>query len=155
MDPVVAYLESIQFWHWWILGLVLLVFELVVLGTYFLLWLAAAAGGVGLLLLAAPGTSWQIQLLVFAVLSVGAVVGWRYWQHQNPPQHDENTLNQRGAQYVGRMASLDDATENGVGKVRIDDTFWKVATSDGSDLAAGTQVKITGADGIVLKVESA
>ena len=80
---------------------------------------------------------------------------WRYWQHKNPPQHEENTLNQRGAQYVGRMASLDAATENGVGKVRIDDTFWKVATRDGSDLAAGTQIKITGADGIVLTVEIA
>ncbi len=155
MEGFIAYLESIQFWHWWILGIVLLVFEMLVLGTYFLLWLAAAAGGVGVLLLIAPGTTWQLQLIVFGVLSVSAIAAWQFWQRKNPPEVDENTLNRRGAQYVGRMASLEDATENGVGKVRIDDTFWKVATRDGTDLAAGTQVRITGADGIVLQIESA
>ena len=148
-----AFLEGIEFWHWWILGLVFLVLEMLIPGTFFL-WMAAGTGVVGLLLVFAPETSWEIQLLIFAVLSVSAIVAWRYWQHKNPPKEEENTLNRRGAQYVGRMASLDEATENGVGKVRIDDTFWKVATSDGGDLAAGTQVKITGSDGIVLKVES-
>ena len=38
------------------------------------------------------------------------------------------------------------------GKARIDDTVWRV---EGSDLPAGTQVRVTAVDGAILKVEAA
>ena len=40
----------------------------------------------------------------------------------------------------------------GSGRVRIDDTVWQVR---GPDAPAGARVKVTGADGPVLKVETA
>ncbi len=49
------------------------------------------------------------------------------------------------------MITLDDAIVNRTGKVRLDDTSWKV---EGGDLAAGARVKVIGVDGVVLLVEA-
>ncbi len=61
-------------------------------------------------------------------------------------------LNRRGDQMVGRTAVLSEPIQNGRGKIKIDDSMWRV---EGGDLPAGTQVKITGVDGAILKVEAA
>ncbi|MCG8548248.1 MAG: NfeD family protein, partial [Alphaproteobacteria bacterium] len=91
--------------------------------------------------------------LIFAVLSVVAITASRLWLRRHPITTDDSTLNRRGSQYVGRVVTLDQPLVDGAGKVRIGDTFWRVATPDNSDLAAGVQVRITGVDGIVLKIE--
>ena len=147
-----AFLAAMAYWHWWIAGLALLVLEMLVPGTFFL-WMGIAAGVVGLLMLVLPDMSWQIQFLVFAVLSVVAITASRMWLRRHPITTDDSTLNRRGSQYVGRVVTLDQPLVDGTGKVRIEDTFWRVATPDNSDLAAGVQVRITGVDGIVLKIE--
>jgi len=64
---------------------------------------------------------------------------------------DQPQLNQRNQQYVGRTIALSEAIQNGVGKVRIDDSLWKVS---GTDAAVGTQVKVIGVDGSTLLVET-
>ena len=51
-------LELVSFWHWWILGLVLLIIEVFVSGAFFL-WMAVAAGILGGALWLFPGLSWQ------------------------------------------------------------------------------------------------
>jgi len=147
-------LESIEFWHWWVLGVALLVMEVLVPGTFFL-WMAAAAGIVGVLLLPFPDMDWKIQLLVFSVLSVGAIAAWQVYLRRNPTETDDNTLNRRGAQYIGRRVTLNEPLVNGRGRVQIDDTYWNVATVDGADVAAGAKITVTGVDGIVLTVEAA
>lgn len=52
-------LSRAEFWHWWVLALVLLALEIAAPGTFFL-WLAVAAGVVGLILLLLPALAWQI-----------------------------------------------------------------------------------------------
>jgi hypothetical protein len=144
-------LEEIEFWHWWIAAIVLVVIEVFAPGTV-ALWMGISAAVVGFLLLAAPDLTWQTQFLVFAVLSVATVVGWRAYQLRHPTVSDQPTLNRRGEQYVGRTFTLDEAIVNGRGKIHVDDTMWKV---EGRDLAQGTQVRVTGVDGTVLTVEPA
>jgi membrane protein implicated in regulation of membrane protease activity len=61
-------------------------------------------------------------------------------------------LNQRGQQYTGRIFTLDQPIVNGVGKVEVDDSSWRVK---GPDLPAGTHVQVVGVDGVVFVVESA
>ena len=63
-----------------------------------------------------------------------------------------STLNRRGEQMIGRTAVLSEPIQNGRGKAKIDDSVWRV---EGSDLPAGTQIKVTGVDGAILKVEAA
>ena len=63
---------------------------------------------------------------------------------------DEPHLNRRGEQYIGRVFTLDVAIVNGQGKVRVDDTTWKV---QGDDCPVGTRVRVHGVDGVVLLVK--
>ena len=142
-------LEHIEFWHWWIAGIALVIIEVFAPGAIFL-WMGISAGVVGAVLLAVPGISWQVQFLVFAVLSVGSIVGWRYYHKRNPTESDLPSLNRRGEQYVGRVFTLEDGITNGMGVVRVDDSRWKI---EGEDLPAGTKVRVTGVEGTVLKVE--
>ncbi len=142
---------QVEYWHWWSLGIALLVLEAFAPGAIFL-WMGIAAGVVGLVLLVAPAIAWQAQLIAFAVLSVVAVVGWRLFQRGRGARREASTLNRRGEQYVGRRFTLDQPIVNGDGKLRIDDTMWRVA---GEDMAAGTTVRVVGADGVILKVQRA
>ncbi len=144
-------LEEIEFWHWWIAAVVLIVVEVFAPGTV-ALWMAVSAAVVGLTLLAIPDLTWQAQFLVFAILSVATVIGWRAYQLRYPTETDQPTLNRRGEQYVGRAFTLSEAIVNGTGKIHVDDTMWKV---EGEDLPEGTQVRVTGVDGTVLTVEAA
>jgi membrane protein implicated in regulation of membrane protease activity len=103
-------------------------------------------------LLLAPDLSWEYQVLIFAVLSVATVVGWRIYHKSHPTETDLPTLNRRGEQYIGRKLTLDEAIVNNVGRVRLDDTSWKV---EGDDLPAGARIEVVGVDGVVLKVAAA
>ena len=142
-------LAGIEFWHWWVAAIGLIVVETLAPGAIFL-WLGVSAAVVGAILLAAPELSWEYQLLIFAVLSVGSVIGWRAYHKRHPTETDLPTLNRRGEQYIGRVVTLDDPIVNRVGKVRLDDTSWKV---EGDDQPAGARVKVVGVDGVVLKIE--
>ncbi len=144
-------MSELLFWHWWILAAVLIVLEMIVPGV-FMLWLGIAAGVTGLVAFAAPGTMWQVQGLIFAVLSVASVWAWRSYQRRHPTESDQPMLNLRAQQYIGRRLVLDEPIVNGRGNARVGDTRWRV---EGPDLPAGTQVVVTGVDGTLLKVERA
>ena len=144
-------LEQALFWHWWVAGVAFVVIEIFAPGFIFL-WLGVAAAVVGLVMWFDPGLAWEIQLLIFAVVSVAAIFAWRAFARRLPPESDHPNLNRRGAQYVGRQFTLEEAIVNGQGVLRVDDTRWKV---EGADLPAGSRVTVTGVEGTVLKVEQA
>ena len=139
---------AIVFWHWWALAIVLLVLEALLPGVLFL-WLAVAAGAVGFFLLAMPELSWAYQLIWFSMLSVISIVAFRSYQKRHPTTSDQPSLNRRGEQYAGRTFTLESPIKNGVGKLKVDDTIWRIR---GEDLAAGTVVKAKGFEGNTLLV---
>ena len=145
------FFSTLQFWHWWVLGLVLVVIEMIAPG-FFLLWIGLAAGVTGLILLIIPGLGWEIQFLIFGVLAIASVAAARFYIGRNPITTDDATLNRRGSQYIGRVFNLDEAIVNGVGKVKVGDGWWR---AEGPDLPAGERVKVVGVDGNMLKVEKA
>ncbi|HEY0838227.1 MAG TPA: NfeD family protein [Azospirillum sp.] len=143
----------IEFWHWWVLAVLLGVIETVVPAGASFLWLGGAAGVVGLALAAYPDMSWQLQFLLFAALSIGAVVGARSVARRFPARTDERPgLNRRAEQYVGTLHTLATPIVNGRGRAVVGDSHWTV---EGPDLPAGTTVRVVGADGAALKVEKA
>jgi membrane protein implicated in regulation of membrane protease activity len=144
-------LEGIEFWYWWIAAVVFVVIEILAPGFVFI-WLGIAAAVVGALLLAVPAISWELQFLIFAVLSVAAVVVSRIYLRRNPTESDHPNLNRRGEQYVTRVFTLEEAIVNGQGKIQVDDSTWKI---EGEDLPAGAKVRVVGVDGTRLKVEKA
>ncbi len=141
--------EQLEFWHWWVLGALLMAIEVFAPTTLFL-WTGISAGVVGLVLLIAPDTSWETQVLLFAVLSVVSVFAWRRYARLHPVRSEDPWLNRRAEQYIGRELVLGDPIVNGQGKVKVDDTTWKVK---GQDLAAGSRVRVVGVEGVILKVD--
>jgi membrane protein implicated in regulation of membrane protease activity len=146
---IMEWLDKIVFWHWWILAGALLIFELST-PVFFFLWLGFSAAAVGFLLLVFPSIPVEAQLVLFGILSVVAVLAWRRYRESHPPESDQPLLNQRGQQYAGRLFTLDQAIVNGVGKVEVDDSSWRVK---GPDLPAGARIKVVGVDGVVFIVE--
>ncbi|MCW8928738.1 MAG: NfeD family protein [Gammaproteobacteria bacterium] len=141
----------LEFWHWLTFAMVLIVLEMFSPGAFFL-WLGIAAGCVGVVLYMRPELSWQFQLIVFAVLSVASIVSWRWTRAFFPPEEPEvSNLNQRANQYIGRTFTLIEPIVNGVGKIRVDDSTWRVR---GEDMPINSLVKVTGIDGIVFDVEA-
>ncbi len=146
---VMEAVESLGVWSWFVLGVVLLGVEILVPGT-FILWLGFAALVVGVVVLAVD-MSWQAQLLLFAALSVVFVVAWWKVARRRPAaDSDQPMLNRRAERHVGRVFELDAPIVAGLGRVRIDDTLWRVS---GPDLPAGARIRVISADGATLVVE--
>ena len=145
------FFESLNFWHWLILGVVLFIFELLT-PSNFLMWIGIAAILTGLSVPAFAELGWQYQVMLFAVLSVIAVAGGRIWARRQTRPEDHPDLNRRGRQYIDRVFTLDEAIVNGVGRLKVGDGAWKVS---GEDTPAGTRVKVVGIEGTTLQVEKA
>ena len=143
------FFQSIDFWHWWVLAIVFVVLEVFSPAAFFL-WLGLAAGIMGFILLLVPAMGWELQIFLFAVFSVVmTIVGRRYFVRLQA-ESDHPKLNRRGEQYIGRVFTLDEPIVNGEGKIKVDDTTWKVR---GEDVDAGKRVSVTGVDGVVLLIE--
>jgi len=137
-------------WFWSGLALALFAAEALLPGT-FLLWLGFAA-------LATALVSTQIgmelaqQWFLFGVLCLVAVgIGWKLRGRLNPAAADHPTLNKRGAQLIGQVFALDGAIENGRGRLKIGDAFWR---AEGPDLPTGTRVRVVAVEGGVVRVEA-
>lgn len=140
--------RELTLWHWFILGAVLIVVEMLAPGVIFL-WLGLAAVATGIVVAVAPALGWEIQLLLFAALSAASIYAGRRFIANRPAATDHPTLNERGRDYIGRVYVLGEALQNGTGKLTIDDTIWSIT---GPDAPAGARVKVTGMDGMVLLV---
>lgn len=145
---IAGFVVALGAWRWVVLGLVLLALELIAPGTL-LLWLGMAAIVVGAVALVFdPG--WQIEVVAFAVLGLAAAVGWWFvGRPDNAATSDRPMLNRRAERHVGRVFILEAPILNGDGRIRIDDTIWRVS---GPDMPSGTRVKVTKADGATLTV---
>lgn len=140
-------LDKVGPWGWWILGLVLLGLEILVPGTFFL-WFGVGALVVGTLALFV-GLGWQVQVVIWLVLSIAALaIGRRYtrlWDTTPDP-----TLNDRLGRFIGRVFTLTEPIVESAGRLSIEDTIWRIT---GPELPAGTKVRVTAANGPVLVVE--
>jgi membrane protein implicated in regulation of membrane protease activity len=134
-------------WLWFALAVVLFVLESIVPGVHFV-WFGLSAAVVGLIALIAP-IAWEWQLIAFALIALAAVFWVRRQSREESSKSDVPALNIRGAQYIGRLVTVEDAIMNGRGRVRVNDTVW---TAEGDDAAKGACVKVTGVDGTVLVV---
>ncbi len=137
-------------WGWFVLGGVLLVAEIVLPGA-FLLWLGLAAlvtGALAFLVLA----GWQVQVLAFAALAVAAILIGRRITPAPGAASDRPFLNRRAESHVGRVFILETPIVEGSGRVRIDDSVWRI---EGPDLPTGAKVIVLKVDGTVLVVGAA
>lgn len=148
MDAILS--DGFVFWHWWVLGFLLLVAEILTPGTFFM-WIGFAAFVTGITAWLVPSLSWAGEIVMFAVLSLAAVILWLKYRPLTRNDAEDNGLNQRGRHNIGRELTLVSDIENGIGQARLDDSVWRVS---GPKLKAGSRVKVIGTDGTTLKVEA-
>jgi len=138
-------------WHWLVLGLAMIGFEIFMPGVL-IMWFGVAGVATGLILIVLPLDIAQ-QALLFGVLSLLCIfpirrVTKRMYPSDSP---EAGQLNQFGAGMVGRHASLSEAVVNGSGAIHFGDSRWAVRAD--TDLPIGATVVIRAVNGSVLHVE--
>ncbi len=144
------WINDIIYWHWLILAVAMIILEILIPGAYFL-WMGVSAIFVGALMYVFPEMVFLVQILIFAVLSVITVVMYKSYRKKNPIVTDEPTLNRRGEKYIDQKFTLTEPIINGEGKIKVDDSTWKIV---GMDMPAGMIVRVVAVEGTTLKVEA-
>ncbi len=145
---VIDFIATHGAWSWVVAGLILLALELVVPGGV-LIWLGGAALATGVLALFV-NVFWPLQFVIFGVLALVSIGLWLKFRGPGVAS-DRPFLNQRANRFIGHEAVLDEPIRDGIGRLLLDDTVWRV---QGPDLAAGSRVRIVAADGGLLRVEA-
>lgn len=145
------FLNDMVFWWWWVIAIILIVVEVMTM-TMFALFISITAAIVGVVSWIFADLTWSSQFILWSLLSLASIVGWHFYRKVNPQKEtDQPALNKRGHQYVGRSFTLDEPIINGTGKIKVDDSTWKVESDE--DFNKGDKVKVTSIDGVILKVE--
>ena len=143
---------TLLWWHWLLLGLLLMVGELATPGGFFLIFFGVAAVVIGLLSsIDAAGPVW-VQLLLFSVLSVLSLLLFRNrllrWFQPDPQQPPVDRL-------IGEIGVTSDYLAPGqVGRVELRGTTWSARNQGSAGLSRGTRVRVVAVDGLMLEVES-
>lgn len=77
---------EIVYWHWLVLGMVLMMFE-IILPSFIALWFGAGAVLAGLLLLVFPDLALELQMLIWVAASV--VFTWLWFKYLKPKAIDK------------------------------------------------------------------
>lgn len=157
MTGMTDFFWSMGPWNWVILAVALIILEMMIPGVS-LLWFGLAAIIIGAVTLAlasfapeaAAHFTWELQLICFAVLAVATVLLIRRYSGPAADPSDEPGLNTRALRYVGRVFTVVDPIIDGRGKIQVGDSLWQ---AEGSDMPAGTRVKVVGVNATVLIVE--
>ena len=137
--------ENLNFMHWLVLGLSLIILELF-LWTVFLLWIGASAITVSIFFYLMPDTSWPIQLLIFVILSLTTTnLAKRYY----PVKTVDDELHEKAKTFIGKECRVD-SIEDGIIKVQIGKSLW---FARGTGLSVGQAVKIVDVDNLTFIVE--
>ncbi len=109
---IADFVEGLGPWAWWIGGVILLALEIVLPGNVFV-WFGIAAILTGVVAMFTD-VAWQIQLIIFGVLSlVLVIVGRGYFARGS--QSAEPLLNRRADSLVGRVYVLSEPIVGGSG----------------------------------------
>ncbi len=123
---------------WIIAAVVLGIAELLVPGV-FLIFLAIAAGVVGIVTLAMPDLPIAAQLGAFGAWSIVSVLIGRRWYADHPVATNDPLLNDRSARIVGEIVVVTEAIVGGRGRVRVGDGEWPAS---GPDAEVGARMRV-------------
>lgn len=128
---------AIHYWYWFTCAGALLIAEMLTMTT-FALYLALTAALIGLITMLWPNMHIDVQLGLaglFAIISVLASYYTFKIKRRNAPTHCN-----RMSQYIGQTFTLTQDVKDGISKVKIGDTYWRVKISEGLQ---GDAVSIT------------
>ena len=142
--------ETVLWWHWIVLGIILLILEMN-MGTFFMLGLGVAAIVVGIID-TTMGTSFTVELSIWMVLSILAIAAWFKWLRE-PHLTDSGQSNYR-LDTLGIV--MEDIQPHSRGKVTFDtpvlgNTSWHATAK--VDIDKDTRVEIVQINGQLIEVK--
>ncbi len=139
-----------QGWEWSVLGLALFAAELFTPGGFVLMFFGVGALVVGILEIAGWKPDFSVQALVFALVSLAGVLGFRGSLLR---RFAASSTTPAAAGIVGSFAEAQAEIGAGqFGQVSLHGTSWTARNDGDVALAAGGRCKVTALDGIALVV---
>lgn len=140
-------------WSWMLFGAALLAVEMMLPGSFFVLFFGVGAIVVGALVgVGAIGEPW-VEWLLFSVFSVGSLVGFRSRLLASFQKSRASTVGTET--FVGDTATLVDDLEPGsVGKAELRGSIWTVRSHAPERLTRGQRCRVESVDGLTLWVRA-
>ncbi|MEJ2454759.1 MAG: NfeD family protein [Candidatus Thiodiazotropha sp.] len=145
---------GIEYWHWIVFG-VLLVLSEIALTTFFILWFGVAAIIVGGILFFAPSLALSWQIFIWTLLSTLLAVAW--FKYLKPLSIDRTKAGLSREAIVGEIGQVISVPgEERRGRMRFPAPIlgtdeWQIISSD--SLAIGDRVRVKDVSGNSLLVE--
>ena len=139
-------------WVWGVIGLVLLAAEMAT-GTFYVLWFGVAAIILAILTWLVPDLNVSTQLILFSVLSIGALFIWRNYYKKTSVDH---RVGQSQGEEIGRIGIVTETTSpTQNGSIRFTQGLmgsreW-VAVSDEA-IEINSQAKVVAVEGNTLRI---
>jgi hypothetical protein len=142
---------SMEWWHWLVLGIVLVALELAASGGFYVIFFGVAALAIGgLRLLDVAGPLWM-QILLFSLISVGALLFFRRpmmrWLQRDSAPGDVDSL-------VGETAvALDEIQPGAIGRAELRGTVWTARNRAAVPLRQGQRCTVVSVDRLTIFLE--
>jgi len=138
-------------WQWLALGLVLISLELASSGGFYVIFFGVAAIAISFLrVFNLAGPAWM-QLVLFAVLSVGSLLLFRNpllrWMKLDTPAPDVDSLLNDTA------VPIDDIPAGEVGRAELRGTVWSARNNAAVTLARGQRCRVVRVDRLMIFLE--
>ena len=138
-------LENLNYLHWLVFGLALIIVELF-LWSMFLLWIGASAITISIVFYLYPEVSWGLQVLSFIFLSaVSTFLAKKYF----PVKTVDDELSINAKSHIGKECTVV-SIENSIVKVRLGESLW---FAKGCEMSVGKKVQIVDVESSTFIVE--
>ena len=138
-------------WHWIVVGLILIALEMAASGGFYVIFFGIAAIAIGLLhALDLAGPLW-FQVLLFSAISVGSLLLFRRpfmrWMKLDMPGSDVDSM-------IGETAvPLEDIDAGAVGRAELRGTVWSARNRANAAVRKGQRCTVVAVDRLMIFVE--
>ncbi len=141
-----------SWWHWLVIGLVLIALEMAASGGFYVIFFGIAALAIGTLhLFGVAGPAW-LQFLLFSVVAVVSLLLFRRpilrWLEVDRPGSDVDSL-------VGETAvPLEAIAAGAVGRAELRGSVWSARNTDAFPLAPGQRCTVVSVDRLMILIKA-
>jgi hypothetical protein len=140
-----------SWWHWVVVGLILVALEMAASGGFYVIFFGIAAIAIGALhVLDLAGPLW-FQFLLFSVISIGSLLFFRRpfmrWMNLDRPGSDVDSM-------IGETAvPLEDIESGAVGRAELRGTVWSARNQAKAAVHKGQRCTVVAVDRLMIFLE--
>ena len=143
---------AIAWWHWLVLGLLLIALELAASGGFYIIFFGIAAVLISLMVALGAQTPVWAELALFSLMSIGSLLLFRgplmRWMNIGGAGVDVDSL-------IGETGVVQqDIPPHAIGRVELRGSSWSARNNSAMPLAAGRRVTVVRVDRLMLIVEA-